>query len=103
MPKPDSLLWETADIRKFKFSGSPGRILGLLGKNGTGKTTTINILSGYLQPHSGECRIFGENIRNMNPQTRQRMALLIEGHVQYTFMTIKEIERFYSAFFPAWN
>ena len=31
------------------------------------------------------------------------MALLIEGHVQYTFMTIKEIERFYSAFFPAWN
>ena len=39
----------------------------------------------------------------MNPQTRQRMALLIEGHVQYTFMTIKEIERFYSAFFPAWN
>ena len=87
----------------LSFQVPRGRILCLLGKNGTGKTTTINILSGYLQPYSGECRIFGENIRNMNPQTRQRMALLIEGHVQYTFMTIKEIERFYSAFFPAWN
>ena len=34
--------------------------MGLLGKNGTGKTTTINILSGYLKPRSGECRIFGD-------------------------------------------
>ena len=51
----------------LSFQVPRGRILGLLGKNGTGKTTTINILSGYLQPYSGECRIFGENIRNMNP------------------------------------
>ena len=37
----------------LSFEVPQGRILGLLGKNGTGKTTTINILSGYLQPHSG--------------------------------------------------
>ena len=36
----------------------------------------------------------------MNPQTRQRMALLIEGHVQYQFMTITQIEKFYAAFYP---
>ena len=40
----------------LSFQVPRGRILGLLGKNGTGKTTTINILSGYLQPYSGECR-----------------------------------------------
>lgn len=39
-----------------------GRILGLLGKNGTGKTTTLNILMGFLRPQSGSCRIFGEEI-----------------------------------------
>lgn len=33
----------------LSFEVPQGRILGLLGKNGTGKTTTINILSGYLQ------------------------------------------------------
>ena len=37
----------------LSFEVPQGRILGLLGKNGTGKTTTINILSGYLQPRSG--------------------------------------------------
>ena len=80
-----------------------GRILGLLGKNGTGKTTTINILSGFLQPRSGECYILGEKIGEMNPLTRQRIGLLIEGHVQYQFMTIEQIERFYSSFYPNWK
>ena len=84
----------------LSFNVPKGKILGLLGKNGTGKTTTINILSGYLKPRSGECRIIGHNIKNMDPSIRKNICLLIEGHVQYQFMTIKEIEKFYSAFYP---
>ncbi len=87
----------------LSFDVPRGRILGLLGKNGTGKTTTINILSGFLQPRSGECRILGETIGRMNPLTRRRIGLLIEGHVQYQFMTIEQIERFYAAFYSNWK
>lgn len=87
----------------LSFEVPKGRILGLLGKNGTGKTTTINILMGYLRPQKGECRIFGEPITELSPATRSRIALLIEGHVQYAFMTIAQIEKFYSRFYPLWN
>lgn len=87
----------------LSFEVPKGRILGLLGKNGTGKTTTINILSGYLKPRAGECSIFGQNIQTMDPVLKQQIGLLIEGHIQYQFMTIDEIEKFYAAFYPQWK
>lgn len=89
--------------KDLSFEVAQGRILGLLGKNGTGKTTTINILMGYLKPQSGECKIFGRDITAMDAATRARIALLLEGHVQYAFMTIGQIEKFYSHFYPRWN
>lgn len=87
----------------LSFEVPKGRILGLLGKNGTGKTTTINILMGYLKPKSGTCHIFNEEIQHISPETRSRIALLLEGHVQYSFMNIEQIEKYYSAFYPKWN
>lgn len=87
----------------LNFSIPKGRILGLLGKNGTGKTTTINILNGYLKPRSGQCSIFGEPSHSLSPQAREKIGLLIEGHVQYAFMNVTQIERFYSQFYPKWQ
>lgn len=87
----------------LNFEIPQGRILGLLGKNGTGKTTTINILNGYLKPRSGECLMFGESSANLSSETKRKVGLLIEGHVQYSFMNISEIEKFYSAFYPKWR
>lgn len=80
-----------------------GSILGLLGKNGAGKTTTINILNGFLQPRSGECLIYGENTQHLTPENKARIGFLIEGHVQYAFMNIHQIEKFYSKFYEKWD
>jgi len=87
----------------MSFNIKKGSIFGLLGKNGTGKTTTINILNGYLKPHSGQCLIFGEDSQNLSPLTKARIGFLMEGHIQYGFMNIYQIEKFYSAFFPNWK
>ena len=89
--------------KDLSFSVPKGRILGLLGKNGTGKTTTINILSGFIRPWAGSCRLLGYDTRTMPAHVRQRIGLLLEGHVQYPFMTIAQIERFYASFYPKWN
>ena len=87
----------------LSFDVEKGKVLGLLGKNGTGKTTIINILNGYLKPRSGVCRLFGEDMNNISPITKSRVGLLLEGHVQHTYFNVQQIEKFYSAFFPKWK
>ena len=90
-------------LRGVSWELQPGRICGLLGRNGAGKTTTINILNSFLTPRAGCCRLLGEDSHQLTPQTKSRIAYLIEGHVQYGFFNIHQIERFYSAFYPKWN
>ena len=87
----------------LNFEVEEGKILGLLGKNGTGKTTIINILNGYLKPRSGECRMFGENMNNITPKTKSRIGLLLEGHIQHSYFNVHQIEKYYSRFFPNWK
>jgi len=80
-----------------------GRICGLLGKNGAGKTTTINILNAFLTPISGRCLLLGEDARKLSAATKKRIGYLIEGHVQYGFMNVNQIEQFYARFYEQWD
>lgn len=94
----DRLIYEN-----LNFSVEEGKILGLLGKNGTGKTTIINILNGYLKAHSGKCYLFDEDIEEMRPETKSRIGLLLEGHVQHSYFNIVQLEKFYRQFYPNWK
>ncbi len=87
----------------LNFTLPRGRIFGLLGKNGVGKTTLIKILMGFLRPVSGRCRVLGEDSHNLSPGARKKIGLLFEGHLAYNFMSISQIEKFYSAHYPDWN
>jgi len=80
-----------------------GTIFALLGKNGVGKSTLINILMGFIKPQNGKCEIFTEASHNLSPQRKKDIALLYEGFISYDFMTIKEIEKFFASFYENWN
>jgi ABC-2 type transport system ATP-binding protein len=85
------------------FSVQAGSVCGLLGKNGQGKTTLVNILMGFLQPTGGHCRVLGHDSHALTPAVRNRIGLLHEGHLAYEFMTIGQTERFFRGCYPHWR
>ncbi|WP_445142338.1 ATP-binding cassette domain-containing protein [Campylobacter sp.] len=85
--------------RDLNFSVKKGSVTGLLGKNGTGKSTLINILTGNIKPDIGECFMFQKPICKLNGSDRAKIGLLYEGYVCYDFLTVRQIEKFYHAFY----
>ncbi len=80
-----------------------GKIYALLGKNGVGKTTLIQILMGFMRPTSGICRIFGDPAYAIRPVTRERVGLLFERHLAYEFFSIEQAEKFTRKFYKKWR
>lgn len=90
-------------VRDLSLKVPNGSIYGFLGRNGTGKTTTIRILLGFEDATRGRTSVFGEDSRNLSPETRGRIGYLPEGHHVYGWMTVKECGRFQASYFPNWN
>ena len=81
-----------------------GTIYGFLGRNGAGKSTTIKMLMGMVQPDSGSVKLLGHDISAMPPRVKERIAYLAEGHPLYRWMTVGEAVKFARSFHPGrWN
>src|SRR3989304_2846348 len=76
-----------------------GCICGFVGRNGSGKTTAIKLLLGFLNPTAGVSKLLGCDSQRLTPQIRQRIGYVSEGHRLIRWMTIPEIAKFQSAFF----
>jgi daunorubicin resistance ABC transporter ATP-binding subunit len=61
----------------------PGEIFGLLGPNGSGKTTTVNMVSGLSSPTSGQVRVMGYDLRTQTRQVRQVLGTVHQETALY--------------------
>src|SRR5262249_562278 len=50
--------------------GRPGGVVGLIGTNGAGKPTLMNVLSGIIKPEAGSVRLFGQEVGDLSPDFR---------------------------------
>ncbi len=74
-----------------------GEIFGLLGPNGSGKTTTIKLLLGLINPTAGDALVMGQRAGDQN--TRRRIGYLPEESYLYRFLNARQTLDFYARLF----
>ena len=85
-----------AAIQDVSFSVAPGEVLGFLGPNAAGKTTTMRILAGYLPPSSGTARVCGYDILQDSIEVRRHVGYLPETVPLYNEMTVESYLLFFA-------
>lgn len=80
-------------VENISFSISAGEVVGLIGHNGSGKTTTMRMLTGCLQPSSGDVDLEGRSIF-AHPELKRKVGYLPEIPPLYQEMTVDEQMRF---------
>jgi len=74
----------------ISFTAEAGGIYSLLGLNGAGKSTVLNIISGYRSPSSGDVSIGGYSILNEPIEAKRNIGILYEQNPLYDSMTVRE-------------
>ena len=82
-------------ISGVTFSVRRGETVGLLGTNGSGKTTTMRILTGYMPPSSGTIRVAGHDLATESLEARRHIGYLPESVPLYADMTVLASLRFF--------
>ncbi len=77
-------------LRGVSFSLRPGEIVAYLGANGSGKTTTVKVLTGLLPPTRGRVLLDGREIAEESPSYRQRLGYVPETADVYPFLSGRE-------------
>ena len=81
-------------VKDASFTIKKGEILGFLGRNGAGKSTTMNIVTGYLSATSGRVLIDGHDILEEPREAKRHIGYLPEIPPLYMDMTVDEYLRF---------
>jgi len=80
-----------------------GTVYGFVGRNGSGKTTTIRMLLGLLHSTRGRSALLGCDSENLTPEVKARIGYLAEGHVLFAWMRIRDHADFLRSYYPTWE
>ena len=88
----DAYYGDSHVLQRVSFQLGEGRLLGLLGRNGAGKSTCMNVSVGVLPPRSGAVEVFGTPVTRLPPEmiAARGVALVPQGRRVFKSLTVRE-------------
>ena len=88
----DAYYGDSHVLQRVSFELGEGRLLGLLGRNGAGKSTCMNVSIGLLPPRDGSVEVFGAPVTRQGPENiyAQGVALVPQGRRIFKSLTVRE-------------
>jgi len=88
----DAYYGDSHVLHGVSFALQPGRLLGLLGRNGAGKTTCMATIMGFLKPRQGSISLYGEPVAGLAPDAiaRKGICLVPQGRRMFRTLTVRE-------------
>lgn len=90
-------------LKSIDFSVPQGMIMGLVGKNGAGKSTMIKCMLGLLKPDSGDTSIFGLPSWNLSAEVKHRIGYVPQSMASFGWLTVEDMLAYTAAFYARWN
>ena len=87
---------DTIVVDRLNLQIDPGEIVGIIGHNGAGKSTTLKMIAGLVEPTSGHVQVMGHDMQKESIKVKQRIGYLPEESSLYEAMTARQYLLFFS-------
>lgn len=90
-------------LKDITFNLQKGRIMGLIGKNGAGKSTTLKSILNLVRPDEGTIQMFGKDFRENEKFCKQNIGVVLGGIDFYHHKRLDQITKVTKRFYPTWD
>lgn len=95
--------YDTFSLKDVSFEVPIGYIMGFIGRNGSGKTTTIKSILNMVNYQSGEIRVFGSDSKNKDSRLNEQIGVVMDSPFYVEDWTVADVEKAVSPFYSNWN
>lgn len=90
-------------LNNVSFKVPSGSVVGFIGENGAGKSTSIKAILGLIKPDGGEITVLGENSLKLTADTKEKIGVVFDGLTFPENLTVNQLNKVMRGIFKTWN